>query len=402
MKTHLLLAARLILTAGLAAAAVYIADTLEYWSQLDAVDNLVGAAPLILLLVVTGLLTALVWKRHRNAATSTIAISLLAVIFAILFIPSVTGNWYPLARIAHSGSASSDLAVYAPFVKDTQVAKLPGKAAITMYNNLPTLDGATALYPVYSAFANAVYDEAAYSPADVVCTNTPNAYTKIINGECDIIFVAGPSEKQKQAAKNAGVELVFTPIGREAFVFVVGKSNPVNGLTYQQLKNIYSGKTAHWKTLGWNEGGNIIAFQRPEGSGSQTALQRIMGSLPIQKPQPLPDDSLIGTGSMMKQVSVEWRGAQRAIGYSYRYYAIAMNPNPNAKLLEINGVYPAGEAITNGSYPFAANFYAVTNGPPTETVKQLIDWILSAEGQYLIEQTGYAPIVSYTGKVEKS
>lgn len=148
------------------------------------------------------------------------------------------------------------------------------------------------------------------------------------------------------------------------------------------------------KTLGWADGGDIIAFQRPEGSGSQTGLQAIMGDLPIQKPQPLPSDSLFGTGSMLKQVSVEWNGAEPAIGYSYRYYAISMYPNPDTKLMKIDGIYPSSEAIRDESYPFTSDFYAVTNGEPKGNVKKLLEWILSDEGQYLIEKTGYTSINS--------
>lgn len=388
----LFLSVRIVATIGLLAVCVYLLHKLEYWNQMSAVDNLLGAMTPILLLGITGFLAALLWKRHKNARTSNIVLSVLAAMWMLLLIPAVTGNWYPNANIAASGSASPDLSIFEPFSEKTQVAALKDNASILIGNTLPTLDGATALYPVYAAFANAVYDEAVYSPDMVVCTNTQNAYQRIISGDCDIIFVAGPSQKQKQSAKDAGTDLVFTPIGKEAFVFLTGKTNPVDNLSYQQLRNIYSGKTACWKTLGWDDGGNIIVFQRPEGSGSQTGLQGIMGDLQIQSPQPLPDDSLFGTGSMMKQVSVEWNGVQPAIGYSYRYYAIAMYPNPDAKLMKINGVYPSNEAIADESYPFTANFYAVTNGPPEGNIKLLVDWILSDEGQYLIEQTGYIPI----------
>ena len=383
---------RFILTAGLAALYIYIAYILEYWTQLGAVDNIAGATPLILLTGVVAFLIALIWKRHKNAETSTIILSIMSIIGALLFIPALTGNWYPLAKMPAPDLTSPDLAIYTPFTNDTQVAKLPRAASLTIFEDIPKLDGATALYPVYAAFVNAVYAEDNYVPDIALCTNTANAYQRIITGDCDIIFVAGASEKQKQAAADAGSELVFTPIGREAFVFLVGKDNPVEELSYQQLKNIYSGKTAYWRTLGWNNGGKIIAFQRPEGSGSQTGLQNIMRGLPIQKPQPLPDDSLIGTGSMLKQVSVEWQGVQPAIGYSYRYYATTMYPNSDAKLLAIDGVYPSNETIADGSYPFANKFYAVTNGEPTGNVKKLIDWILTDEGQYLIEQTGYVPL----------
>lgn len=392
VKKCVKLVLRSFVTAGLLAIYIYSAHILQYWSQLNAIDNITGAVPLVLLSGITAFLTALIWKRHKKAETSTIVLAVMSIIWAFLFIPALTGNWYPLAKTSAPDGSMPDLTLYAPFTENTLAAKLPDTASLTIYENLPTLDGATALYPVYAAFVNAIYEKGNYTSDIALCTNTQNAYQRIIAGDCDIIFAAGASEKQKQAAIDAGSELVFTPIGREAFVFLVGKDNPIDGLSYQQLKNIYSGKTAYWRTLGWNNGGKIIVFQRPEGSGSQTGLQNVMRGLPIQKAQPLPDESLIGTGSMMKQISVEWQGVQPAIGYSYRYYATIMYPNPKAKILAIDGVYPSNETIADESYPFTDNFYAVTNGQPTGNIKLLIDWILTDQGQYLIEQTGYAPL----------
>ena len=389
---YLLISIKILLSVCVISLCVYIGNRFEFWSQIGSFDNVIGVMPVILLIGATTFLIFLVWKRYKNAMTSTIVLIFLAISWSLLFIPALTGNWYPNAKIFESGVVEQDLSEYAPFINNTKVAVLEKKASIKINEELPTVDGATALYPIYSAFANAVYDKGSFVESDVVCTNTPNAYKRIISGDCDIIFVAQPSEKQMQAAKDAGVNLVMTPIGREAFVFLAGKTNPVEGLTYQQIKNIYTGKTAKWKTIGWEGGGNILVFQRPEGSGSQTGLQYIMGKLPIQVPQPLPDSSLIGTGSMMQQLSVEWSGVQPALGYSYRYYATTMYANSATKLLSVNGVYPTNETIANESYPFASNFYAVTNGEPTGNVKVLIDWILSAEGQCLVEKTGYAPV----------
>ena len=388
MKRYIPPAVKSILTVIIAGLCIGVAGKLEYWQQLAYVDNLIGWAPFVLLLGITVMLITLVWKPHKTRMTWTIVLSVLTVLWGVLLVPAVTGNWYSLAKEFPLAEQSP----YAPAADNIQTAQLPKPAALALAAPLPKLDGATALYPVYMSFANAVYANVEMAEDTVVCTNTPNAYRSVMQGACDIIFVAGPSQQQKRTAEEMGAELVYTPIGKEAFVFLVGKSNPISGLTQQQLKNIYSGKTAHWATLGWQAGGDIIAFQRPEGSGSQTGLQNMMGGLPIQKPRPLPDSGLLGQGSMMQQVSVEWQGVQPAIGYSYRYYANTMYPNADTKLLAIDGVYPSKETIRDGSYPFSANFYAVTNGQPTGNVKALLDWILSEEGQCLIEQVGYVPI----------
>jgi len=191
---------RFALTGGLAAIYVYVVYILEYWSQLGTVDNITGAMPLILLTGITAFLAALIWKRHRNAETSTMVLAVTSIIWGLLFVPSLTGNWYPLAKIPAPDLRSPDLTVYTPFAEDTQAARLTGTASIIISGELPVLDGATALYPVYATFVNAVYDKNSYTSDIALCTNTSNAYERIIAGDCDIIFVGGASEKQKQAA----------------------------------------------------------------------------------------------------------------------------------------------------------------------------------------------------------
>ncbi|MCL2010533.1 MAG: substrate-binding domain-containing protein [Synergistaceae bacterium] len=372
----------------------YVLHGFEYFKAVDEVDNIIGMLPVALVITGAGAITAILWmRRTKQFIPVSAALALFAVLSITLFPTALRGNWWINMSIVEGVEATPDLTVYAPFSEGSKTAKLGEKSTLALTGSLPVLDGATALYPVYAAFAEAVYDKDSFSQDYVLCTNTRSAYEAVIAGERDIIFVAGASEQQMAAAKAAGADLRFTPIGREAFVFLVGKSNPIDDITYQRIRNIYSGKTANWNTLGWNKGGRIIAFQRPEGSGSQTGLQYIMGGLPIQSPQPLPDASLIGTNSLMKQVSVEWRGVQPAIGYSYRYYATTMYANPDAKMLRVNGAEPSLENIKNGRYPFAADFYAVTNGEPEGNSKLLIDWILSEQGQELITKTGYTPVI---------
>lgn len=386
---------RALLTAGAWGVVIYLLYRYEYFKALSEIDNIVGVIPIALLLIAAGGFTVLLWMKHeKRMASLSVTLAVTVALSAALFPNALIGNWWIAPDTSDLPETQPDISVYAPFKEGSLTAKLDEESTLKLAEDLPVLDGALALYPVYTAFAEAVYDEAAYrqNPESVPFTNTVEAFKGIIAGERDIIFSAYASKKQLESAKAAGVELCFTPIGKEAFVFLVGKENPVDNITYQQIRNIYSGKTARWSTLGWKEGGNIIAFQRPEGSGSQTGLQSVMGDLPIQAPQPLPDPALIGTNSLMKQISVEYKGVQPALGYSYRYFANTMYSNPDAKMLKIDGVEPSLENIKDGSYPFTVNFYAITNGEPQGNAKKLIDWILSSQGQELIEKTGYTPI----------
>ena len=62
-------------------------------------------------------------------------------------------------------------------------------------------------------------------------------------------------------------------------------------------------------------------------------------------------------------------------------------------MIAIDGVAPTVENIKNGTYPIIAPVYAVTYvGNDNPNVQRLIDWMLTEEGQYIIEKTGYAGV----------
>ena len=263
------------------------------------------------------------------------------------------------------------------------------------------IDGATALYPVYAAFAQAVFPDADYGRMSVVeCSNTIGAYERLIKGDADIIFAAGPSKEQLEMAEKNGVELHLTPIGREAFVFFVNSKNPVNGLSVEQIQKIYTGEITNWKQVG-GKNQKIRPFQRAQNSGSQTALEKLMQGLPLIEPEE--EDRIAGMGGIIRQVAA-YRNYKNAIGYSFRYYAAVIDSSDEIKLLALNGVAPTKETIRDGSYPIASEFYAVTAskaGQPSpyesgfesdKDVKDFIDWILSPQGQQLIEKTGYVAL----------
>ncbi len=284
---------------------------------------------------------------------------------------------------------------YRPFAEDSLVKTLdePATLRFSKGDDLPRMDGATALYPVYAAFCQAVYPSSAAKDGlykIITCSTTSYAYESIVDGSCDIIFVAGPSKEQEAYAAQKGVELVYTPIGREAFVFFVHPKNPVDGLSLEQIRSIYSGETTRWNQLGARGLGRILAYQRDEGSGSQTALERfVMGDTPLMTPKK--EQILDAMGGMVEQVS-SYKNQRNAIGYSFRFYCTALMKDFNVKLLKIDGVAPTLENIENGSYPLASSFYAVTRSDADENTLALLEWITGPQGQALVEKTGYTPI----------
>lgn len=395
-----------VLCAGILASGFYLLWRYEYISQIMYVDNFVGFIPIASVLCGCAAFITLMWiKREKRLIALYICLAVVAIFCFAIFPNAIKCNWWIDYGQSMTTENEPDLADYTPFAPDNKLAVCDGENPYMLSSDLPQLDGAVALYPVYAAFAQAFYSQSAFQTEGgcakttytnngerVLMTNTLRAYNGLINGERDVIFVAGASESQKAAAQKAGAELVFTPIGKEAFVFLAPKTNPVDNITYQQIKNVYSGKTAYWRTLGYPQGGKIAVFRRPDGSGSETGLQNLMKDIPLAVPQPLPDRSLAGTNSLMTQMTATTNGVAPALGYSYKYFATVMYKNDGVKLLSVNGVYPSAENINSGAYPFTVKFYAVTRGAPQGNTAKLIDFILSDVGQSLIEKTGYARI----------
>ncbi|WP_240644365.1 substrate-binding domain-containing protein [Paenibacillus paeoniae] len=284
-----------------------------------------------------------------------------------------------------------DLKAYEPFVRGSKAAVLNEAATFKLRDELPVLDGATALYPLYSAFAMAVYPEKDYDVhrSEVRSTKTSQAYESLFSGEADLIFAAEPSERQRGDALAAGAELALTPIGREAFVFFTHADNPVTGLTLEQIQNIYAGNIKSWDELGGKRAA-IRAFQRPEGSGSQSALQRLMRGRSLTNPPQ--EDVAAGMGGIIARTA-DYRNYPDAIGFTFLYYATEMVRNGEIKLLAVDGVYPDRESIADDSYPLSSPFYAVTAGTSNPHVESFINWIRSEQGQKLVEKTGYTPLL---------
>jgi phosphate transport system substrate-binding protein len=292
-------------------------------------------------------------------------------------------------------SAEVDLIRYRPFEPGNALVVPARTPTLSIAGEYPVLDGATAAYPIYAAMGQAIYrlpdgatEQQRWEFVDryLSCSNTREGYARLVDGTVDVFFGAQPSDAQQQAAKAAGRQLTLTPIGREAFVVFVNQDNPVSGLTTAQIQDIYTRKLTNWSQVGGRDEA-ILAFQRPEGSGSQTVMEsKVMKGR--QLAAPLKEETVEGMGGILSEVA-DYRNSSAAIGYSFRWYATVMNGNPGLKLLAVDGVAPTPQNIRNRSYPFTVDVYAVTAGTTNANAKRVVDWVVSDEGQALVEQVGY-------------
>ncbi|MBE6618040.1 MAG: hypothetical protein E7627_08925 [Ruminococcaceae bacterium] len=275
---------------------------------------------------------------------------------------------------------------YLPFEEDSKIVKL-NNASLKLSGELPVIDGATAAFPVYSAFVHAVYpDHTRLYDGVFEYNNTMGGYRSLAEKETDVFFGAYPSKEQREYAAEQGTTFEYTQIGYEAFVFFVHKDNPINNLTAEQIRAIYSGEIKNWSEVGGNDE-KIVAFQRNSGSGSQSMMLRFMGDTPLMEPDM--QEVIGGMGEIIEEVA-DYKSRSNSIGFSFRYYVEGIIQNPDIKVISVDGVHPSVENIQNETYPIIAPVYAVTyEGNTNENVDKLIEWVLSDEGQYIIRETGY-------------
>jgi phosphate transport system substrate-binding protein len=259
-------------------------------------------------------------------------------------------------------------------------------------NNYPRVDGSTATIPLSENIAANLLSLTTEEAKGFIKHNkTHRAYVNLIEGKADIIFVTEPSFEELELAKKSGIELEVVPVVKEAFVFLVNKKNPTDTISVKQLQDIYQGNIKNWKELGGPDK-EIIPYQRPDNSGSQTnMLSQVMKDLKIMD---APKELKPGEMEGLIEVIASYDNSDKAIGYSVYYFANSMYNKETIKFVKVDGVEPKNDTIKSGEYPFTSAYYAVlkkTEGK-NSNARKLLAWILSDEGQKLAEQSGYVPL----------
>ncbi len=266
----------------------------------------------------------------------------------------------------------------------------PGQFVFTR-ENFPRLDGSTSLVPLAEAVAAVLLGETREAAADLIRFNrTTQSYRNLMWGSCDILLAASPADSVKTEYAEQGFRYESARIASDALVFVVSADNPVDSLTAEQIRRIYTGEITNWKELGGDDV-EIIPFQRNAEAGSQTGMKNlVMKELPLMEP---PKDYVIESMAGLMEAVRSFDGSAGAIGYSVYYYANDMRMAEGLKILAVDGVAPEPESIAGGEYPFIASYYTTipADTPEDAPARILYNWLQSEEGRALIETMGYVP-----------
>ena len=220
----------------------------------------------------------------------------------------------------------------------------------------PTVDGSTATMPLMAAvLQKACGIDAEQAESYVYASKTSQSWIALSNGDADLLLVYEAPESTKEQLAQ-GPELEVTAIGRDALVFIVNEQNPVESLTQDQLRDIYTGTVINWAELGGNDQ-SIVAFQRDETSGSQTLFEKLLvGDRELTLTDP-PTELRPGMMGALVDGLASYNNEGNAIGYSVYYYISEMYAQPGLKLIGVDGVQPEYDTIADSSFPLCNAFY---------------------------------------------
>ncbi|MCI0330956.1 MAG: phosphate ABC transporter substrate-binding protein [candidate division Zixibacteria bacterium] len=241
--------------------------------------------------------------------------------------------------------------------------------------------------------------------AEIYMQKTPGAVVQVtgggsgtgiaalINGTTDICQASRPmkgSEKTKLKERyfTQGIEL---PVAKDGLAVYLHETNPVEALSLEQLKAIYTAKITNWKEVGGADA-RIILYGRENNSGTYVFFKDnvLTGADFAPTTATLP-----GTAAVVNAVAKDKNG----IGYGGAAYAKGIK---FCKVSEKTGGEAFGpdlETVQSGQYPLARDLYWYFRTKPAGDIKKLVDWVLSPEGQAVVSEVGYFPV---KGKAQSS
>ena len=243
-----------------------------------------------------------------------------------------------------------------------------------------TIKGSTTVLPIAQSCAEVFMNKYSDVNISVQGGGSGVGIASIIDGTADIGDASRPIKDQEKAtAKENGVDIYENAKAADGIAVIVHPSNPISGLAKEQIKEIYTGKISNWKDVG-GKNAQIVIISRDSSSGTFEAFNEMA----LEKEKVRPDALLNASNQAVATTVAMTPGAIGYIGLGYL--------SPSVKAVTVNGVEATKANVVNGSYPLARNLYMYTNGKPQGAVKDFIDFIMSPEGQKLVDIAGFVAV----------
>jgi len=208
----------------------------------------------------------------------------------------------------------------------------------------------------------------------------------LINNQIDIADASRQiKQKEIDAANEGNVNPVEWKVALDGISLIVNINNPLNEISYDQLRQIYNGSIENWAEVNGTPG-VVVAYGRQSTSGTYVYFnEEVLDEDDYRADK----QQLAGNAEIVEAVINDPNG----IGYVGLAYADARKDE--LKILKVKkqdagtSYPPTSSNIANGNYPVSRYLYIYTDGIPEGAVAEYIKFILGSEGQDLVNKVGY-------------
>lgn len=236
--------------------------------------------------------------------------------------------------------------------------------------------GSTSMKKLADYLAESFMDKYPEVTVAVEFTGSGAGIEAVANGSADI---GNTSRNLEGEEKAKGV--VENIVALDGIAVCVDRGNTVEGLTGQQLADIYTGVITKWSQLGGTDT-PVVVVGREAGSGTRMAFEKILDI----EDRCVYANELDSTGAVMARVA----STSGAIGY------VSLDVlNGSVKTMPLENVEPTAENIRTGSYLLSRPFVMATKGEisgQSRLVQTWFEFVYGAEGQSIVEQVGLIPV----------
>lgn len=237
-----------------------------------------------------------------------------------------------------------------------------------------TTDGSTSMEKVIGALGESFEGENSKATFTYNPTGSSAGITAVAEGRCDIGLA---SRALKDEEKSQGLK--ETVLAYDGIAVIVNPENGVDGLTVEQIADIYTGKITNWKDVGGSDA-EIVLIGREAGSGTRDGFESITGTEDACKYR----QELSSTGDVITTVA----NNPNAIGY-----ASLASIKDTVKALDVDGVAPSEDTVKDGTYKVQRPFMLITktDAQLSDVAQAFFDYVTSADANAVISAAGAVP-----------
>jgi len=241
-----------------------------------------------------------------------------------------------------------------------------------------TIAGSTTLLPINQECARLLMDANRDLRISVSGGGSGHGVKAVGAGEIDI---GAASRDIKPSELVQYPDLKPVAIGTDSVAVVVHTSNAVSDLTLEQVARIFSGEITNWKDVGGPDA-EIRVITREEGSGTRETFETY-----VMAPLALDIAARASVKSSNGEVRATLKSDDRSIGYLSLGYVDA-----SMKAVRVGGIAATVENVVAGDYPIQRSLYLITKGEPDVLEQAFLEFVLSSEGQAVVEDMGYIEV----------